>query len=68
VSIGEIRVAYREHYETAFEGSGVTLDDIDWTVPTEGWDERRRRIGTGHVDDQAVYQLSGAESEEFVIQ
>ena len=68
VPIADIREAYRDHYEDAFEGSGVTLDGIDWSIPGDTWDERRRRLGTGHVDDQAVHQLSGVESEEFVIQ
>ena len=69
VSIAGIREAYREHYESQFAESGVSLDAVDWTVPDPGnWDETRRRVGGGGIDEQTNRQLSGIESKEYVIQ
>lgn len=69
VAIGAIRGAYRDHYEAALDGTGVTLDGIDWTAPDpRDWNDQRRRVGDGTVDAETVRQLSGVESREYVIQ
>lgn len=69
VSIDGIRDSYREHYEHQFADSGVSLAAVDWEAPDPAaWDEIRRREGGGGIDQQSLRQLSGVESQEYVIQ
>ncbi len=69
VSIDRIRESYRAHYEEQFADSGVSLAAVDWDAPDpDTWDETRRRVDDGGIDDQSLRQLSGVESQEYVIQ
>ncbi|MHC3437476.1 Phenylacetic acid catabolic protein [Natrialbaceae archaeon A-gly3] len=65
-SAAEIREAFRDHYETLFEGTDVSLENVDWSAPdTEAWDEARRRVTDGGPTDQDVSQLRGEKNAAF---
>lgn len=68
ISVKEIRDAYREHYQDDLGDTEVSLDGVSWGVPdTAEWDQSRRRVGGGGIDERTLRQLSGVESEEYVI-
>ncbi len=64
----EIRRALSDHYDTLFEGTGVSVPPLADDVPDpEAWDETRRRVGDGHVEPSVVDQLQGVSNREYVI-
>lgn len=67
-SIAEIRAAYRDKYESLFEGTNVSLDGVDWDVPdADEWDSTRRRVGSGSVGQDDIDSLQGVRNAEYDI-
>lgn len=64
--IVDVRESFREHYESLFADTGVSLDGVDWDAPDpDAWDETRRRVGDGTIDAAAVESLRGTKNKEF---
>ncbi|GAB7021306.1 Phenylacetic acid catabolic protein [Halostagnicola bangensis] len=66
--IAEIRAAYIEHYRSLFDGTDVSLENVDWDQPAlEDWDETRRRTGSGSISQTDVEQLRGEKNKMFTM-
>lgn len=67
-SVAELREAFADHYRELFEGTDVSLADVDWEAPAlEEWDETRRRVDGDSIGETDVRQLRGTENELFVM-
>lgn len=67
-SIAELRGAFADHYRDLFADTAVSLDGVDWDAPDRNeWDETRRRVGGGSINDTDVRQLRGTENELFTM-
>jgi ring-1,2-phenylacetyl-CoA epoxidase subunit PaaC len=65
--ITALRESFRDHYRSLFNGTSVSVKEVDWEVPTANtWDAYRRRMDSGSVSSALVEQLSGARNEGFV--
>ncbi len=66
-SAAEIHEALVDHYEELLADTEVDVPDVD--APSEDeWNEQRRRVGGGSVEEEAVTELQGVRNEEFVIE
>ncbi|WP_101296788.1 Phenylacetic acid catabolic protein [Halegenticoccus soli] len=65
-SAADLRDALVAHYARLFDGTSVSLDGVDRDGPTQDeWDEARRRVGDGAIDQSVVDALTGVRNEEF---
>lgn len=67
-SVATLRASFREHYESVFEGTDVSVD-ADWSHPdADEWDETRRRVDGGGPAEETIRSLSGVENAEYAVQ
>lgn len=67
--VAELRRAFLDHYDTLFEGTDVSLADIDRDSPElDSWDDARRRVNGGGISDTDIEQLRGTKNEEFAME
>jgi ring-1,2-phenylacetyl-CoA epoxidase subunit PaaC len=67
--IVEIRAGFLASFKDRFEGTEVSLDAIDRSVPElDAWDGTRRRVGDGAIEQSAIDQLTGRKNELYRIQ
>lgn len=67
-SVASVRETFADHYRTLFDDTAVSLDDVDWSSPdANGWDETRRRVGSGVISDADLSQLRGEGNEIFAM-
>lgn len=66
--VADIREAYADHYRGLFADTPVSLAGVDWDAPDpEAWDESRRRVGDGGLDDDDLRQLRGEDNAMFAM-
>ncbi|MDY6765525.1 MAG: Phenylacetic acid catabolic protein [Halobacteria archaeon] len=67
--IADIREAFLDRYDSMFEGTPVSLKNIDRTKPRlEEWDENRRRVEEGAISESVVESLRGTKNKEFAME
>lgn len=68
-SAAELREAFLAYFDERFDGTAVSLADVDRDAPTvDDWDETRRRVDEGAISQSVVDSLRGVKNEMFRIQ
>ncbi|SEH51498.1 ring-1,2-phenylacetyl-CoA epoxidase subunit PaaC [Halopenitus malekzadehii] len=66
--VSEIRESYLGHFEDLFEGTPVSLENVDRSVPDiEAWNETRRRVNGGSIPEADLVQIRGDSNELYVM-
>lgn len=65
-SAAEIHEALLNHYEDLLADFDVDVPDVEAPAESE-WNEERRRVDGGHVEEEVVTELQGVRNEDYVI-
>ncbi|WP_135822273.1 Phenylacetic acid catabolic protein [Halostella litorea] len=66
VSAADVRERFADHYRDLFADTDVSLSGVDWDAPdADEWDETRRRVGSGGVDEEDLVQIRGERNAMF---
>lgn len=65
-SAAEIHEALLGHYEDLLADFDVEVPDVEAPAESE-WNEERRRVDGGHVEEEVVTELQGVRNEDYVI-
>lgn len=65
-SAAELHEALLDHYADLLGAYDVDLPEVEAPAESE-WNEQRRRVDGGHVEEEVVTELQGVRNEDYVI-